>query len=88
MPMKRLSTEGGWAQGSVPARTLGPERDGLGGPTLVGEENETFFMRVWKPLPSRLVLKSLRGSLKGKAQKGQYPLALRLSLAITLLLLG
>ena len=34
---------------------------------LVGEENEAFCIRVWKPLPSRRVLKTLRGSPKGKA---------------------
>ena len=28
----------------------------------VGEENETFCIRVWKPLPSRRILKTLRGS--------------------------
>ena len=73
----------GWTQGSVPARTLGPEggwiegfhiigegnecqqgrwapkENGLSDPTLVGRRTETFFIRVWKPLPSRRVLKSL-----------------------------
>ena len=34
----------------------------------VGEENETFFIKVWKPLPSRRV----SGSSKGKIQRGQY----------------
>ena len=29
-------------------------------PTSVGEENKAFFIRVWKPLPSRHVLKTLR----------------------------
>ena len=43
--------------------------------TLVGEENETPFIRVWKPLSSIRVLKTLRGSPKGKAQRGQYLLA-------------
>ena len=38
-------------------------------PTSIGEENEAFFIRVWKPLPSRHVLKTLRGSSKGKALK-------------------
>ena len=41
-------------------------------PTSVGKENEAFFIRVWKPLLSRRVLKTLRGSPKGKAQRGQY----------------
>ena len=31
-------------------------------PTSFGEENEIFFTRVWKPPPSRRVLKTLRGS--------------------------
>ena len=34
-----------------------------------------FFIRVWKSLPSRCVLKTLRGNPKGKAQRGQYLLA-------------
>ena len=38
----------------------------------VGEENEIPFIRVWKPLLSRRVLKTLRGSTKEKAQRGQY----------------
>ena len=33
---------------------------------------------MWKPLHSRRVLKSLRGSPKGKAQRGQYLLAVGL----------
>ena len=40
--------------------------------TSVGEENETPSIRVWKPLPSIHILKILRGSLKGKAQREQY----------------
>ena len=35
-------------------------------PTSVWEENEAFFIRVWKLLHSRRVLKILRGSPKGK----------------------
>ena len=42
------------------------------------EENETFFIRVWKPLPSRRALKTLRGSPKGKAQREQYLVAVGL----------
>ena len=34
----------------------------MGYPTTVEEENETFFIRVWKPLPSRRVLKTWRES--------------------------
>ena len=48
-------------------------------PRLVGEENGTFFTRVWKPLPSKRVLKTLRGSPKRKTQRGQYLLAVGLS---------
>ena len=33
-------------------------------PTLVGERNEAFFTRVWKPLPNRRVLKTLRENPK------------------------
>ena len=41
--------------------------------TLVGEENETPFIRVWKPFPNRHVKgKPIRGNLEGKAQRGQY----------------
>jgi len=46
-----------WRKERVLVRTLGPEGGGLGYPTLVGEENETPFIRVWKPFPSRRVLK-------------------------------
>ena len=44
-------------------------------PTSVGEENETPFIRVWNPLPRIRVLKTLRGTLKGKTQRGQCLLA-------------
>ena len=44
--------------GGVPTRTLGPKRGGLGDPTSVGEGNEALLIRVWKPLPSRHILKS------------------------------
>ena len=54
---------------------MGPEGDGLWDPTSVGEKNETPFIRVWKPLPRRRVLKILWGNLKGKAQRRQYLLA-------------
>ena len=33
-------------------------------PRQSGEENEVFIIRVWKPLPSRRVLKTLRESPK------------------------
>ena len=50
-----------------------PRWDGLWDSTSDREENETFFVRVWKPLPSKRILKILRESLKGKAQRGQCP---------------
>ena len=61
-----------WRRERVPVRTLVPKGGGLWDPTSIGKENETFFIRVWKPLPSRRVLKTLRGSPKGIAQRGQY----------------
>jgi len=42
------------------------------------QENESFFIRVWKPFSSIRFLKTLRGSSKGKVQKGQYLLAVDL----------
>ena len=43
-------------------------------------ERETkHSIRVWKPLPCRRVLKTLKGSLKVKTQRGQYLLAVDLS---------
>ena len=36
---------------------------------IVGEENETLFIRVWKPLPSRRVLKNLEGKPERKSPK-------------------
>ena len=67
-----------WREEWVPTRTLVPKRGGLWDPTSVGNENKTFFIRVWKPLPSIRILKTLRGSPKGKAQRGQYLLAVGL----------
>ena len=46
--------------------------------TSVGEGNKTLFIRVWKPLPSTCILKTLRGSPKEIAQRGLYLLALGL----------
>ena len=51
----------------MPARTLSPKENGLQDLTSVGEQNKTFFIRVWKSLSSRHVLKTLRRSPKGKA---------------------
>ena len=46
--------------------------------TSVGEGNEAFLIRVWKLLPSRRVLKPRGEALEGKAQRGQYLLAVGL----------
>ena len=79
VPARTLGSEGGWIGGShvnggrerVSASHWVPN-------TSIGEENEAFFIRVWKPLPSRHVLKTLRRNPKGKAQRGQYRLAVGL----------
>ena len=55
-----------------------PKGGGLWDPTSVGEENKAFFIRVWKPLPSRHILKTLRRNPKGKAQREQYLLVVGL----------
>ena len=76
VPARTLGPEEGWIGGPHSIRE-GKECQwehwalkgvGLWDPTSVGEENEACFIRVWKPLPSRRVLKSL----KGKGQIGQY----------------
>ena len=64
-----------WRREQVLARMLGPEGGGLWDLTFVGEENNAFFIRLWKPLPNKRVLKTLRGSPKVKIQRGQYLLA-------------
>ena len=56
-------------------------------PASVGEENETLLIRVWKPLLSRRVLKTLRASSKGKAQREQYLLAVNLDIMLVFLVL-
>ena len=73
-----------WRKERVPARTLAPKEGGLCCPSLVGEDNKPPFIKVWKPSPSRCVLKphwlgrrtnqASKGSPKGKAQRGQYVL--------------
>ena len=45
-------------EGNSASEDAGPRRGGgLCCPTLVGEENKSPFIRVWKPFPSRRVLK-------------------------------
>ena len=62
----------------ISARTLGPKGGWIVRSPSGGKENETFFIRVWKPLPRRRVFKTLRGSSKGKLQRRQYLLAVGL----------
>ena len=50
----------------MPTRKLDPEGGGLGDPISIGKGNEPFFIRVWKSLPNRRVLK-----FRGEAQKGK-----------------
>ena len=65
-------------KGTSASEDVDLEGGGLCDLTSVEEENETPFIRVWKPFPNRRVLKILRGSSKGKVQKGQYLLAVGL----------
>ena len=66
----------------MPVRTLGRRGVDCESPTLVEEENETPFIRVWKPFPRQTHFKALRGSPKGKAQREQYLLAVDLGFYI------
>ena len=63
--------------GGVPHRSAskdaGPERRvDCEIPHWLGRRTKHFFIRVWKSFPNRRVLKTLRGSRKGKVQRGQY----------------
>ena len=60
-----------WERGTSASEDTGLLRGWIMSPTLVGEENETFFIR--------------RGSPKGKAQRGQYLLAVGLRCYISLI---
>ena len=62
----------------MPARMLGPGGVDCEISHRFGEENKTFFIRVWKPLSSIDALKILRGSPKGNVQKEQSRLAVGL----------
>ena len=68
-----------WRRERVLARTLGLEGVWIVRSHIGWEENETPFIRMWKPLPSRRVLKTLRRSPKGKTQRRQHLLAVGLS---------
>ena len=51
-------------RGTSASEDVVPKRGGLWDLTLVGEWNKSFFIRVWKPLPSRHVLKLWGENLK------------------------
>ena len=46
----RCANEEAKTRGGVTTKILGLKGGGLRDPTSVGEDNETFFIRVWKPL--------------------------------------
>ena len=51
-------------------KNIGPRRGGgLWDPTSVEEGNKAFFIRVWKSLPSKRILKTLWGSPKANGQR-------------------
>ena len=62
----------------VPVRTLSPKRSGLWDPTLVGEGNKAFFIRVWKPFPSKHILEPWGWQRYVTGQSVQYLLAVGL----------
>ena len=64
VPARRLSPKRGWTRGGVPNKDAEPRWGELWDPTSVGEENEIPFIRVWKPLSSRCILKTFRESSK------------------------
>ena len=52
------------------SKHTGPRRGGgLWDPTSVEEGNKAFFIRVWKSLPSKRILKTLWGSPKANGQR-------------------
>ena len=80
VPSRTLDPERGWIGGLTSIEEeyecqrgrWALKGGGLWDPTSVGAKNKAPFIRVWKPLPSRHVLKTLRKSPKGKTQRGQY----------------
>ena len=61
-----LEADTGWCT----SKDVGPPKRWIVRSMSVGEGNKTFLIRVWKPLSSKHVLKTLSGSPKGKAQRG------------------
>ena len=60
--------EHGLLESTLVSENVGPLGGVLVDPTSVGEGNETFFIRVWKPLPNRHVL-NLEGKPERKSRK-------------------
>ena len=75
---RRLSLEEGWTQGSVPTRTLGSEGGWIVRFHISWGEEWSILYKGVETSPSQTRLKTLRGSPKGKAQRGQYLLAVSL----------
>ena len=65
-------------RGTSTSEDAGPERGWIVRSHICWRGEQSIFIRVWKPLPSRRVLKTLRGSLEGKTQRGQYLIAVGL----------
>ena len=85
VPTRTLDLEGGGLgfhidgrRERVPTRTLGPEGGSIVRSHVGWGGERNIQIRVWKPLPSRRVLKTLKGTLRGKAQSGHYLLAVGL----------
>ena len=77
---RTLGPEGGWIVRSyigwrweqVSTRTLGTKGGRIVRSHIGWGKNETLFIKMWKLLHSRRVLKTLRENPKGRAQGEQY----------------
>ena len=83
MPARTPGPEGGWIGGLTLIGEVSkcqrgrraPKRMNCEIPHQLGGERSILYKGLGTPLSSRCVLKTLRGSPKGKAQNGQYLLA-------------
>ena len=73
VPARTLGPKGGGLEvthrlekGTSVSEYAGPRRGWIVRSQSFGEENKTFFIRVWKTLPNRRTLKTLKRSPKGK----------------------
>ena len=67
-----------WRRERVAARTLGLEEGWIVRSHIGWGGERSILYKVWKPLPSRCILKTFRENPKGKAQREQYLLAVSL----------